>query len=826
MNEEFKVGEKTSVRCHVLNREVWVPGEVQARHDGHYTVVLEDAGTHYHVASHAMSNKLSQTNLLPSLILDIASAYFNGNLVENIQSLGLPPRLTSSKRRVQVVRTPTHHRTNLKVVNRSGESMGDAQEEAFSKALQAAGVGEADFSSILTSLRGKKTKKGQTCPLRLCLTEAFPEDPLLSGPTQTILHALPAPHKAKFTLDLEDSKYHSLPRFGFGELFAKSGKVEESEENVLSAVSLFPTVVPYCVWMQEGTFYFEVDVVKAGLAQLGWMDSEAQARDATGMGCGDTSHSWAFDGSRVKKWNKTSEDYGEAWSEGDVVGCYVCVTKREVSRDGDEKSEKNEEKKKKKLDTPYQADIGFTLNGQDLGLAFEKQPFHKAIRPAITMNASFTCKVHLSDFSYPYKDAQGVQAYVDACVIPVPTIPSKHLPAKLALNLTPSPSPPPFSPPPTLQTLLHIHHACSSSPGYVSQKLTNKLLQQLKDPLSVCANALPSWCYSLPSHFPFLFPLYARASLFKATSFGLTRGLYAYLMSTPKRETSLALSSIGLTKMKAVVNRHSPLPAARKILQDRAIQQALLHAEFQNEIGHGLGPTAEFYSLLCRGISMEPMWRGTACVVWKEEQGLVDVGGSIEGSIETAIEGSIEESSQPLSIEGSSQHSLGENRQETHKKDKARHETQMEEIPLLLKQPSSTTLYPLLIPPSLLNTQPIQTHFRFLGRVLAKALLDDRLLDLNLSLPFCKALVDVALEPADLELVDKDLFASLAYLKTLDQEEISQADLYFTLPGDDAYELGVGGKDRRVQTRRDVLEYVHLVEQACLGIDVQGMYVF
>lgn len=38
---------------------------------------------------------------------------------------------------------------------------------------------------------------------------------------------------------------------------------------------------------------------------------------------GDTSDSYAFDGSRVQKWNATAEEYGEKWEEGDIIGCCI-----------------------------------------------------------------------------------------------------------------------------------------------------------------------------------------------------------------------------------------------------------------------------------------------------------------------------------------------------------------------------------------------------------------------------------------------------------------------------------------------------------------------
>ncbi len=58
---------------------------------------------------------------------------------------------------------------------------------------------------------------------------------------------------------------------------------------------------------------------------------------------GDDRDSYAFDGSRIKKWNRESLSYGEAWSAGDIIGTLINF---------DDKS------------------ISFWRNGQSLGRAF------------------------------------------------------------------------------------------------------------------------------------------------------------------------------------------------------------------------------------------------------------------------------------------------------------------------------------------------------------------------------------------------------------------------------------------------------------------------
>ena len=56
-----------------------------------------------------------------------------------------------------------------------------------------------------------------------------------------------------------------------------------------------------------------------------------------------------------------------------------------------------------------------------------------------------------------------------------------------------------------------------------SKKVTNKLLQQLQDPLVLSAGALPPWCEHLTQEFPFLFPFDTRHLYFTCTAFGASR---------------------------------------------------------------------------------------------------------------------------------------------------------------------------------------------------------------------------------------------------------------------------------------------------------------
>ena len=58
---------------------------------------------------------------------------------------------------------------------------------------------------------------------------------------------------------------------------------------------------------------------------------------------------------------------------------------------------------------------------------------------------------------------------------------------------------------------------------YQSKKITNKLVQQIQDPLILSANAMPDWCHELTFSCPMLFPFDTRLLYFQCTAFGASR---------------------------------------------------------------------------------------------------------------------------------------------------------------------------------------------------------------------------------------------------------------------------------------------------------------
>lgn len=159
---------------------------------------------------------------------------------------------------------------------------------------------------------------------------------------------------------------------------------------------------------------------------------------------------------------------------------------------------------------------------------------------------------------------------------------------------------------------------------YMSKKITNKLLQQIQDPLVLSSNSLPPWCEDFNQSCPFLFPFETRQVYFNCTAFGASRSI-VWLQSqkdvTLERQRTPGLSPrhvdqhefrVGRLKHERVkVPRSTELLAwAMEVMKLHCNRKSVLEIEFQNEEGTGLGPTLEFYALVANELQRSDlmMW--------------------------------------------------------------------------------------------------------------------------------------------------------------------------------------------------------------------------
>lgn len=235
---------------------------------------------------------------------------------------------------------------------------------------------------------------------------------------------------------------------------------------------------------------------------------------------------------------------------------------------------------------------------------------------------------------------------------------------------------------------------------YSSKKITNKLLQQIQDPLVLSSSSLPAWCEELNHSCPFLFPFETRQLYFNCTAFGASRSI-VWLQTqrdvTIERQRTPGLSPrrddphefrVGRLKHERVkVPRGEELlDWALQVMKVHSVRKSILEVEFAGEEGTGLGPTLEFYALV-------------AAEVQKRDLGMWICDDDFNNE---AID-------------------LGEG---------------MKPPGYYVRRPSG--LFPAPLPQNAAICDLAVKYFKFLGVFLAKVLQDNRLVDLPLSKSFLK----------------------------------------------------------------------------------------
>ncbi|KAI0091468.1 hypothetical protein BDY19DRAFT_983799 [Irpex rosettiformis] len=312
--------------------------------------------------------------------------------------------------------------------------------------------------------------------------------------------------------------------------------------------------------------------------------------------------------------------------------------------------------------------------------------------------------------------------------------------------------------------------------AFVNNKLTAKLTRQLEEPMIVASSCLPDWALDLPQHFPFLFPFATRYNFLQSTSFGYARLILKWQSQQARGQDSSSRRDEGvgflgrLQRQKVRISRKHILESAVKVFELYGSSSSILEVEYFEEVGTGLGPTLEFYSLVSKEFARRDLkiWRDT----------------------DTTYPG-------PYVF-----HPLG--------------------------------LFPSPIAPEDIARDGGQkrTHiFRVIGQFVAKAMLDSRIIDLHVNKIFLKLVLGepVSLTIDNLKRVDAELAESLLKLRNLvsnsTQSEkmrrklgmvsVEELALDFTIPGYDI-ELRTGGRDLAV-TSENVEEYIAEVIDSIIG---------
>lgn len=339
----------------------------------------------------------------------------------------------------------------------------------------------------------------------------------------------------------------------------------------------------------------------------------------------------------------------------------------------------------------------------------------------------------------------------------------------------------------TMYEVPFSHKPIMSFNEFLSSKLTAKANRQLQDPLVIMTGNLPNWLAEIANAAPFMFPFETRQLLFYATTFDRDRALMRLQDNTGDNSSNDNNERVAprLDRRRRVVNRSDLLKQAEKVIDELGNSKALLEIQYENEVGTGLGPTLEFYALVSKELQKSEfeLWRGESLVEKNssENEHITEYSFSICGL-----------------------------------------------FPAPLARNAKAAI-----------VNRIKAKFKFLGKFMAKALMDSRMLDLPLSLVYYKWMLgqEHSLTSADLQFIDPVIAKSFQQLEdilrqkhriladkshteesrqlaleslSMDGCSIEDLDIDFTLPGYSHIELKKGGKDIPV-TLDNLEEYLQLV---------------
>ena len=150
----------------------------------------------------------------------------------------------------------------------------------------------------------------------------------------------------------------------------------------------------------------------------------------------------------------------------------------------------------------------------------------------------------------------------------------------------------------------HIPMLLGSS-AFLNKKLSAKLQRQLSDILIVSSGLVPGWIRDLSFAYGFLFGIQDRVGFLQSVCFGTGRALMRWQQRQLRQRTANTATQqeiIGrLSRQKVRIQRERLLESALKVLEVYgANNKYLMEVEFFDEVGTGLGPTLEFYSLVSR----------------------------------------------------------------------------------------------------------------------------------------------------------------------------------------------------------------------------------
>eukprot|EP00177_Eucheuma_denticulatum_P001960 GFKZ01003506.1.p1 GENE.GFKZ01003506.1~~GFKZ01003506.1.p1 ORF type:complete len:2027 (-),score=174.89 GFKZ01003506.1:214-6294(-) len=326
-----------------------------------------------------------------------------------------------------------------------------------------------------------------------------------------------------------------------------------------------------------------------------------------------------------------------------------------------------------------------------------------------------------------------------------------------------------------------------------SNELGAKLMHQLSNPLVLCGGVVPDWCYSLSRDASFLISFQVRRVFFQSTSLGVARALHLLQdrIGSTGPSSTLQLGSQGsrdqdtrigrIQRQKVRIHRDRILDSAIKVMNMYAHHSTMLEVQFFDEVGTGLGPTLEFYTMASRELQRQNLnlWRSNS-------PSYVDSWSSSDLSSASAklVPHATDECEQVFMS--------GKRRRKRPSREMSlpRATTASTHEKLSYIVPTGRGLFPSCIPKVASNSlTEVRAKrlaiFTFVGRLIGKAIMDGRLLDLRLSRTMSRLIL------AYCRVYDERLRMSCSDGDTLVNNSLKPPGKFLTGALDDAYRARV-----------------------------------
>ncbi|KAI8894080.1 hypothetical protein BC833DRAFT_606206 [Globomyces pollinis-pini] len=324
-----------------------------------------------------------------------------------------------------------------------------------------------------------------------------------------------------------------------------------------------------------------------------------------------------------------------------------------------------------------------------------------------------------------------------------------------------------------------------SKNNYQNEKITSKVIKQFSESIFTVSTIFPNWMIPILYQYRFLIDFEIRYQFIQISMMGLTRNIKNWndyykkqLIKSHRIDNS---TTFQVEKKKVRIHRSSVFESMIKVIPMCIDRSLMLEVEFFDEVGTGLGPTLEFFTLISKNI------RSTFGVRLNVQQQSHQLWRFDESTMEGFLDPQ-----------------LG--------------------------------LYPRPLQPDHHGYQDIILLFQHIGSFVAKAFLDGRRLDFTFNTLFLLQTFqqdffefhhDTNQSLEFIKMIDLTLYQSLKYLVGLvesdaEEDQVAALTLEYSLPNYPFYNLNDQGNEDDMVTKSNLVSFIDSIINATILCGIQN----